>query len=231
MEKMSLHESLRIYIPGLLFTLLMHILLTKGVDNTGSAAVMAIFVGFALSYPFNLVARIFFAKIVRDHQIQMAACRGDFHSHHHRILASKAATFLSNHTLSESVVDGKLKNWHFVAYSHFSKNYDSPVTASFRVPKSLGVMCFNLALASLTAPALFLIISIVMQLNVTGWHWLVISVCIVFSVLFVLSATNFLKSSLEKELYYWASLSKEEVENLVHLSELANGLREDQQQG
>lgn len=224
MEKMSLHETLRIYIPGLLFVILLAILLTNKIENPGYTAVIALFVAFALNYPFHIISNRFFKYLVVKYQIKIGDTTGNFAIQHHRILATKLAIYKPD---AEFVAFDEewQRNMTSIEYGYFAQIYDSSTISCFRVPKSFGLMCFNLALAALSSIIIFFITWLVSSKPLIDWHYYVVGTGIVLSALFFLSARSFLRRSLEQEIYYWSGISEGELDHYMHLVKLTKRMK------
>lgn len=69
MDKLDLHEFLRIYVPGLYVSLLFGGLLFGSRLNLAAAATIAIFVGLAYSLPSNWLAQRYFSSLVTRHDL------------------------------------------------------------------------------------------------------------------------------------------------------------------
>jgi hypothetical protein len=178
MEKMSLHETLRIYFPGLLFVILLAILLTNKIENAGYTAVIALFAAFALNYPFYKVSNRFFKYLAAKYQIKLGDTVGNFATQHYRILATKSAIYKPGEAFVTFDEEWQ-KNMTSIEYGYFAQIYDSSAISCFRVPKSFGLMCFNLALAALSSMIIFCIIWFVASKPLIYWHYYVMGTGIV----------------------------------------------------
>lgn len=216
---MSLHESLRIYVPGLLLSLLWYALLRGTLSDSGIMAVPAIFVGFAVNVPFMMLQKRYFNYLVRRHMFCLNSVFKTYDEIADSILSAKYELLKVDMKYGhlQEFKPSTLVGWTFIEQSYFAKNYDSAETLGFRLPKSFGVMCFNLFLSGLTAPLIFLIVLPLLGTKLTAWHISVLSASLVFSLLFLVSSKEFLKSSLLKELYYWGSMSKDDMDKLVQI--------------
>jgi hypothetical protein len=217
MEKMSLHESLRIYVPGLLLCLILFLLFSGTVKDSGFVAIPAIFVGFAINAPLHKITTAYFGFLIEKYQITLNRETKPFKLHENAILTAKINLYRESIANTDGYLISNVEGWNFIGYAHFAKIYDSAETSSFRLPKTLGVMCFNLFLVSLIGPIVSLIILKLAHLPLEVWHTSIILASLTLSILFFITATQFLKSALLKQLYYWASLSNQEIENLIHL--------------
>ncbi len=226
MDKLTLHESLRIYIPGLLLSILLYCLFQSNTTGISNVAIPAIFVGFAINNPLHRIGKIYFGKLAINHKIKLNSLNENFFEHQKKILSEKYKYLSLNRVNNFDLIEtNNFKAWDFIGYSHFAKIYDSPETSSFRLPKSFGIMCFNLFAVSILGPIIFLLVFPFINLELSTWHIVIIMISTLFGILFFTSSTAFLRSSLEKQLYYWNSLSKSEVESLVDYINIFNSIK------
>ncbi|WP_316796666.1 hypothetical protein [Pedobacter agri] len=104
--------------------------------------------------------------------------------------------------------------WRFTMLSFFSRNYDSPETSSFRLPKSFGVMCFNFFVIAFSTPIVFLIYT-AFQNSFSYFQKAVALISLLLGAMFLVSAKNFMVESLTKDLHYWGSISFQQYERLA----------------
>jgi hypothetical protein len=87
MDKLSLHESFRIYLPGLLFCIIAYSLFNDSFQDISVVAIPAIFVGFAINVPLFLVNRWYFQKILAStYKIKLNTVKRPFMSMRKRFL-------------------------------------------------------------------------------------------------------------------------------------------------
>jgi hypothetical protein len=237
MDKLSLHESFRIYLPGLLFCILLYSLFNDSFQDISVVAIPAIFVGFAINVPLLLINRWYFQKVLAPkYKIILNTKQKTFHEHERAIFNQKHQMFktrLGNEL--EDVYDVRESGWDFTVYSFLARNYDSADTSSFRLPKSLGVMCFNFFIISLVVPSVLCITAVILKLEISAFQRLISIASIILGALFFFSAKKFLQDALVKQLFFWGSLTFEEYQKMIsyykiqkkcHLEDLLGNERE-----
>lgn len=226
MEKLSLHESFRIYLPGLLFCLLSFALFSGSFSGAGEVAVPAIFIGFAINYPLRWLGTKYFGRLINTFKISIKNEKLIFLDHEHNILTTKYLMFKSSSDQDLELSERLNKNpgWDFITYCYFAKSYDSAETSFFRLPKSFGVMCFNFFIVSLVVPIIFTSLQLSAGYDFTGFHIVIIGCSMFISILFFISATQFMKDSLIKQLYYWGSLTEIDIKGMMHYYHLQKRL-------
>jgi len=225
MDKLNLHEGLRIYIPGLLFCIILFALFTGSISNIGDVAVPAIFVGFAINSFLHIFQRKIFSNILINHQINFNNENEIFHVHQKNILSSKFDILYLNVSNPFTIIEvSDHKAWDFIDYGFFAKSYDSGDTSIFRLPKSYGVMCCNMYVVCLLTIFIFFITLPFINISLTKFHITSLITTLIFACLFNISAKLFLRDSLKKQLYYWASLSSSDMDKIVHLIKIQKSL-------
>jgi len=216
MEKLNLHESLRIYIPGLLLSMQLYILFQEKFTGLSNIAVPAIFIGFAINAPLYILSNRYFKRIINNYKINFTEIKEYFHEHLKSILSSKYSLLhptLTNPFYTINITNKKI--WETIVFKHYAKIYDSPDLSNIRLPKSFGVMYFNLFAVSITTPIIFLTIQPFTDVRLSKLHILIISLSFIIGVSFFISSQSFFKKSLKNELLYWDVISDEEFERIV----------------
>lgn len=215
MVKLNLNQTLRIIIPGAFFGLLFSF--TKTFEDLTSELNVGNFqeglIGILFSFIAGLVLDIFFqwfhykfyvwitSRNVYDRQNYYEKWKVDF--------INKAKTYeyqieFPNYKKLKELIA-------FVDASYFSRRYNNAELSYFRYPKSLGIMCFNLAFISLL---IFLIL--VFEYS----NLFLIGLCITMIAIFLIASYKYFLKANKRELVYWLACSKEEVEEVIGIFKL-----------
>ena len=227
MDKLSLHETFRIYLPGLLFCTIAYALFLDTTKGIGQVLVPSLFIGFALNVPLFIISRNFFTLINDRFTIKLDKLEKTFQQHQHDILSQKHKQFRAKlNDVYLNVEDITSQGFLFSTHALLARNYDSAETSSFRLPKSLGVMCFNFSVISLALPVIYLFLVLVLGWSISVLQTYVCVISTVLSMLFLLSARNFMIQSLIKELHFWGSINFDEFEKLASYYTLQHDIDE-----
>lgn len=162
MDKLSLHETFRIYLPGLLFCITSYALFLDTTKEIGQVLIPALFVGFAINVPLYTIGKFFFNYINDRYTININRIERTFEQHQSNILRQKHKQFKAQLGEYDIDIDDVTKlGLMFSTQALLSRNYDGSETSSFRMPKSLGVMCFNFSILSLAIPIVFLLYALI----------------------------------------------------------------------
>ncbi|MFI1770257.1 hypothetical protein [Thalassobellus citreus] len=216
MDKFNLNQSLRIYIPGLLFSFLTYFILYENMSKIEFLLIPAIFVSIIFDLIFGKSHKKTFRNIV---------AKADFEKHWGMILLKKIKIYNINFAKLERIKNGhNYKMYEFVGFSYFSKKYNNTELAYFRYPKSLGVMYFNLFIVC----SFCIIISIIKLIYQSMFKVFFdgsqsgITIIILFILVFIFyfgSKISF-NNSLQRELSYWRSIDKAELNEILDITKL-----------
>lgn len=202
MEKLDIHEFLRIYIPGLFLAFFGgRMLYGDGLQNA-VVVTSAIFLGLAFSWFATAVAQRFFARISDGKHFGMEGMRTDFWHAWSGIVDRGDATPCESSDLRERV--------RSAAFSHYAGRYGSPELYGFRLPKTFGVLYFNVA----SAAAMLAAIPLLHESTgfafayhpLTARDWLDAVFLLAMSLVFGWISRDYFINSLRMELLYWKGL-------------------------
>lgn len=156
MDKLDIHEFLRIYLPGLyISSATARMLFGSAVDSSATATV-SIFVGLAFSWLAAGFANRYFQHITNKKVFDHSGEKLDYWTTWIRL-------FEKRREKSPKVISLEKNDVERLSFSHYVRRYGSPELYGFRIQKTFGVLYFSLALASVVL-ALIPISSIF-----TGW--------------------------------------------------------------
>jgi len=206
--------------------MLAYFLYVGSFTGVAEVAVPSIFIAFAINFPLHWLGTKYFRTLGKFYKICLNDEKRIFKKHEELILASKYLMYKDD--IEGDVTDSQKLNtipgWSFMVYCYFAKNYDSVETSIFRLPKSFGVMCFNFFIVSFAVPTIFLITQVLVGGKINDFHVTVIGLSLFLSLFFLLSATQFMKDALTKQLNYWGSISLEDFKKIVHYYHLQKNL-------
>jgi hypothetical protein len=219
MNKLNLNESLRIYIPGLYLSLVSFYIYFQTIEGTNNILLPAIFIGLIFNSIFGGIHEKYFLhleskKLFKDK---------NFIENWIEIVMTKMKQFniepVNSLNKKEVNLETKYEVELFVNKTFFSKRYNSPELTYFRFPKSFGVMFFNLSIASLIG----IIASVIKiafyshDLGIVKFQVILICVLIPISIIFFRTSKKYFSDSLKREISYWKTLSKSEMEEVSEL--------------
>jgi hypothetical protein len=226
MEKFNLHESLRIYLPGLLLTGLLYVIVNQTIREIQLVLVPAIFVGFLVNSviwnfhvkSFKTITDTYLLKVSHQNLIFFDAWKLIILTKVQRFNTAELKQFLDSKDGSEIV--------EFVERSFFSKRFELVELNYFRSPKSFGIMCYNLAFVCKIS-AIFSVcfgfyegskmtISLVQLMPYLGIALVLLLSCY----LFLRNSKQYFIQSLSREIHYWESVNEAEMSEVVKLIEL-----------
>jgi len=224
MDKLSFHDSLRIYFPGILFSAVFYAIIKQNLQDISVILIPSLFVGFILNVLFHYASTRFFNRILMKTQIDLLGVETSFFQHLKSILIGKLSNSSSseNNLLAAITASGEHNNYTFLADIDLimrAKSYDSSELAIFRVPKSFGIMYFGMSLSAVAAVTCSFIFLFINNNIVTSLQLSIAGLAIFFAAMFFVGAKRFLIASLKKELYHWVATSKED---LAILNDIAN---------
>ena len=145
MEKFSLHESLRIYLPGLLLAGLVYFIIKQTLNDIQVILLPAVFVGILLnSIIWNFHTKTF-KKLNNNYPLKVSQQDMTFLNAWKEIIRAKMERFGRTEMKNILHSENGDKVADFVMRSYFSKKFELVELNYFRSPKSFGVMCYNLA--------------------------------------------------------------------------------------
>jgi len=218
MEKLKLHETLRIYLPGLLLVVVLYYLLFLNIHDINLLLAPAIFIGILLNAVIWKLHVGFFKRLVLQKRYVTHKSPKDFIEAWKDILAVKLQMLCGNsHTYvllhsaeGEAILD-------FLEGAYFSKRYDLPELGYFRSPKSFGIMCYNLGIVCVLCIPVSLTYLIYYGFQQTEnqpllLHYGITLGCLAIAApLFFISSKQFFLRSLDREMAYWKSIHKAEA--------------------
>lgn len=209
MDRLELHDSLRIVIPGIFLAYILNSYfqldwMTK--SGVTSLLGIGVFLGLMMSPLTFKLHRKWFKKICSDFK---------YWDKIHRIFKRKLRLYALESS-SEIIFVSKRKAI-CCAWGHYSDKYNDPALFSFRMPKTFAIMHFNLMISCLIS-ILLIFLS----------FWFECSVRVIFVsqtydliILSLLLAATLIEShnkfiySLKKELEYWTARDVKMVAELV----------------
>lgn len=225
MVKLNLNQTIRIVIPGAFFGLL--ISFTKLFRNLSQEINVSNFqqgfIGILFAFLAGLVLDIFFQKFhywfFRWVLSRKKYGEQDYYLAWKRDFMEKAKSYniqinFPNYNKLSELID-------FVDATFFSRRFNNDELSYFRYPKSLGIMCFNLALISVI---IFLIVLFFEYTNI-----FFIESCAIMTILFLIASYKYFVKSNQRELVYWRGCSEDdlvEVLDIFKLWEIRNALDE-----
>ena len=230
MEKFSLHESLRIYLPGLLLTGLIYFIVNLTLQDIQLILLPALFVGILLnSIIWNFHAKTF-KTLNETYILKVFQQEITFDEAWKKIIQEKMEK-LNKTELKDILYSEDGNNVQgFVERSFFSKRYELIELNYFRSPKSFGIMCYNLAFVCKIS-VVFSICFGIYECSKTISNfthfipYLAISLALILSYFFFLrSSKQYFIHSLNREIHYWESINIEEISEVIDLIELWRSL-------
>lgn len=239
MEKLKLHEILRIYLPGLLLSFGLFLLISFNLDevkpknilstisNLEVIIIPSIFVSFLL----DAIIRDFFYEF-KFKKIEMEPWdeKENFVEAWNHIIITKMKVYNKNDYTyllnNDKVNEEKLEPVSFVTKSFFSKRFDLPELSYFRMPKSFGIMFFNLAVVSVFFMFISTLLLVYKLFLISSTFCLIFPFVLITLFLFIMyyffleSSDYFFRASIKRELSYWKSLREHEINEIVELIRL-----------
>lgn len=226
MEKLNVHETLRIYLPGLLFTLIVYFTINLTLKDANTILIPAIFVALLINAiiwkfhikAFNKIAdqNIFFTN--GTHNNYMQAWKDILSERLNKYQCDSKYSIILNSEEGADIAK-------FIVGSYFSKKYDLMTLNYFRSPKSFGIMCYNLAVvcaASAFLPILVPLYKMVwVDFQPDYYYYPAILLVLLFSAYyFKRSSDHFFIQSLTRETAYWKQLNSEEINEVTDLIDI-----------
>ena len=200
MDKLDIHEFLRIYLPGLYLAAIAARMLFGSAVDSPTTATAAIFVGLAFSWPAVGFAQRYFQHVANKATFDHSGEDLDYWATWIRLFEKRRGRSRGARSLEK-------KDVKRVSFSHYARRYGSPELYSFRIQKTFGVLYFSLALASVVLALLPISNMLINQpprlYSIAGAPvWDAILLILLCGVFFRVSKNYFL-SSLNMELFYW----------------------------
>jgi hypothetical protein len=223
MDKLSLHESLRIYLPGLLITGLAYYAFFLSVVDFQSILLPAAFAGILFDAATQNFHVRFFEKIVDRQQYPLFGKKLNYTDACREIIKVK----IQNSKLEEykDIVPSELSDSciGFVLSTFFVRRYESPELNYFRSSKSFGIMCFNFGAACFIALWLNLTI-IIYNISISDLLYKELVTRVIMSAALICSGTLLIKRSesffihsVQRELKFWQAIKLEEVSEIIEM--------------
>ncbi|MFP2997799.1 hypothetical protein ABN763_17940 [Spongiivirga sp. MCCC 1A20706] len=207
MEKFSLNESLRIYLPGLFLSILLFIILNVSLDGVEMILLPAIFIALLFNVIFGKFHKKYFEKRVEIKE---------YNNQWNEIISFKlGSTDLKALETSNKMLD-------FIEGAYFSKRYTSVELTYFRYPKSMGVMFYNLMIVCFVGIGLSFgkLVFTYLDSRLELIQIFIIVGLGLAAFLFFLGSKYFFDSSLYRELAYWRSINEDEAKEVSEILEL-----------
>lgn len=222
MDKLDLHEALRIYLPGLFVVLLLFRYgLTPKLEFTGIALV-SVFLGLVINWPSGTLFHRYF--IAKSHQsvFRVASCDAkDWFASWRMILASKFAIPGGSAHLVQRIDSLSDDEIGLIELNHYAPIFNTPTLYAFRLPKTLGYLAFVLAALSAAAAIAVAATVIAFQLapslsdekvSVVGPSLVIEAAALALGSFLLLKSADYnINRSLKLELHYWVGLKREVV--------------------
>lgn len=209
MEKLDLHESVRIYIPGLFICLLGGYFVFGAALDFSKLAVIAIFIGLVYAPAIYPLHDKYFRRIVARYGDGI----GFKEVWKREMVKQKSGQLYGNVDRKINLLPVESVSIYLTAY--YASRYNSAELYGFRLQKTFGVMYFNIAVASLVGVGViviewaFDILPKYSPLLVRARYDLAALVTI--AGLSYWAAKNHFKRSLDNELLYWRGMSAAEM--------------------
>ena len=232
MDKLNLHDSLRIYLPGLLFSLLLYWISFGTLNEAGNTIIPAIFVGFLLDAPLTKIQRVYFDNMVERKLLDLGFSKQPRH-----VLPAFQALIAEQLQKQSPTHADKLRECESdkvrtIIRLFLNRSYSTESLLVFRGPKSIGVLCFNSSIVCLIV-AIYLVvqqiypIAPIYNLPAHGFGFIVADFLIASSLTFILSGQYYFEYSLKMEYAYWATLTLAELTTLIGLIDMCENQEKD----
>lgn len=219
MEKLSLNESLRIYLPGLFLSFVIFIIHFLNFTNIELILIPSIFTAFLL----HTIIGNLHSKVFVKMDSQPIWGRANFDEAWKDIISCKLELFKHNRLASLVNSDKGSKLLVDIQKIYFAKRYNQTELNYFRSPKSFGIMFYNLFVVCLCCIPVSVSYIIIENLktshnqNYIYQQGIIILALIVMSILFYKSCIRFFNFSLNRELFYWKSIDSEETNEISNI--------------
>jgi len=214
LDRLELHDSLRVVIPGIFLAYIIDIYFQLDwMTSSGVASLLGagIFLGLIMSpitFPFH---RRWFKKICNDFR---------YWEKIHHIFINKLRLYGNANNSLQPVWVSKRKVIR-CAWGHYSDKYSSPSLSSFRMPKTFAIMHCNLLFVYIMASIVILLNTWLGASDRSIWFELQYFDLLVLSILFVISfieARDKFVYLLKKELEYWWARDEKAVAKIVYVN-------------
>lgn len=231
MDKISLHDLLRIYVPGLLLTIVLFFLWTGSLEDVGIAIIPAIFISLLFNLAFENLTIRFFNKIDGDFAIRFDGLTAPYEEHwkrivHHRLLRESTIRYENQQQLDQLLQP-------VLASQVLSTMNGSHVQDYFSTPRSFGLMYFNCFMACVIG-----LVGLLCKCAYSHYYTASVPVHVILATvglcaalpLFYFGAKRVLKSSLRRELIFWKTLPFDQFSVIERIANTHKDLTSDRPQ-
>lgn len=219
MDKLNLHDSLRIYLPGLFFCFLFYLIMFGTLNDIAIIVLPSLFVGLLFDIMFRSLCDEFFRKTGQGNDFGYKKEKTIFIYAWKEIVTPQLESYNLNIAIKLKAIEDR-KKLGSICKLFFNKIHSSENLLVFRSPKSFGILCFYCFLVCVIS-ILFLISHYFFPI-IKPYKIIIppLIMCYFLAIVgFVLfkGSDTFFKASRNLELGFWFNLSESELKSLAHI--------------